>query len=387
MIKIFRRIKEKVASDCHSQEEDTAATGNLKQRLISALGFFAEDVYAICLNVKAAAGKFPASLSHHEAKEGGLYEHCLDVAFKAAKIMETKSSNKRDPLLAFMAGLFHDIGKVALYEVDANGYDYHPLIMPPPEKIRIVGTKNDQKNHAYISPLFLLPLLAEKVKIFSVSEILAIAETVRLHHAKISGKAFLAVLKEADEEAVADFEETVASASNTASTPQATEEADEATAEIQTIDIQNTPGRETKIDLTFWAGCFKEHAQTVYKSGFHYYLMQYEDTMILFLTSPKIVGEINELYRKKTGMMIHDSLFLEALQKNDYVAIFEPERNTPIVRVRMSVVNGKVTKERILKFVCLYAEKVLSQEEIARYATPSNIAIKKVYGQFRAKKS
>ncbi len=419
MKKFLKRIIEKAvntetASDA-TEPIVVAVKDNLKQRLISIIGFYADDIYEICQNVKAFTGKFPASLSHHEAKEGGLYEHCLEVAFRAAKIMETRSNIRRDTLLAFMTGLFHDIGKIAMYEVDTGGYDYHPLVFPHPDKLHITGTKNNQTNHAFLSSLLILPILKNKVKMITVGEVLTIAKIVMAHHSNISGCALLSVLKEADGQTVADFTEAMTStttANSTSSTTETTEIGEKSdTTDIakntekldaadrikmeqaKTADMviggeekQKTAVRETKIDIPAWTKYFKEFTQTIYRSDYHYYLMEYENTMIIFLTSPKTVNEINELYRQRTGMMIHDTLFIEALEKNGYIAIKNDEGKV-VVKVRMDVTSGKTSKERNLKFICLYADMIFSQEEMEKYATNPGVSIKKVYGQFLSRKS
>ena len=95
---------------------------------------------------------------------------------------------------------------------------------------------------------------------------------------------------------------------------------------------------------------------------------------ILLLTYPKTFVEVCDLYRQKTNAIIHDSLFLKALQLKGYCIAFE--KNSPIVHVRINA-NGN---ERNLKFVCLDAEKILSGNDIAKYKTTA-ASIKKFYGE------
>ncbi|MBW8190286.1 TraI domain-containing protein [Neiella marina] len=52
----------------------------------------------------------PASVSHHHAYPGGLFEHSVEVAEKLAQLVPNQSLESKD--LAIVLGLIHDIGKV-----------------------------------------------------------------------------------------------------------------------------------------------------------------------------------------------------------------------------------------------------------------------------------
>jgi len=52
----------------------------------------------------------PASISHHNAFKGGLFQHSLEVAIRTAEKLPEEKQRE-----GFLAGLLHDIGKIKLY--------------------------------------------------------------------------------------------------------------------------------------------------------------------------------------------------------------------------------------------------------------------------------
>lgn len=57
---------------------------------------------------------FPASISHHQARTGGLFFHSLDVAEKALELAESHELNPQDREVLVCAALLHDVGKTRL---------------------------------------------------------------------------------------------------------------------------------------------------------------------------------------------------------------------------------------------------------------------------------
>ena len=57
----------------------------------------------------------PASISHHNAFEGGLFEHSLEVASKTADALPEEKKKE-----GFLAGLLHDVGKIKIYKSVCN---------------------------------------------------------------------------------------------------------------------------------------------------------------------------------------------------------------------------------------------------------------------------
>ncbi len=61
------------------------------------------------------------SLKHHHAYAGGLIEHSLEVAQNAALLCHQHQLGQRAQEVAFLGGLFHDIGKTILFYNDTDG--------------------------------------------------------------------------------------------------------------------------------------------------------------------------------------------------------------------------------------------------------------------------
>ena len=57
------------------------------------------------------SNQVPASISHHNAFKGGLFQHSLEVATRAADALPEEKQKK-----GFLAGLLHDIGKIKIYK-------------------------------------------------------------------------------------------------------------------------------------------------------------------------------------------------------------------------------------------------------------------------------
>lgn len=330
----------------------------LRGKLVSLLGFYADEAYRICERVHSATAPFPASWSHHESVVAGLWVHSLEVAVRCAE----RVTESRDRFMAFLVGLLHDTGKIAFYEVETAGYSYHPLVLPAKRvSLRVKGTRNNQRNHAEVSALLILPLLGEEVEMFSIDELLQMSEAVRLHHSSVVvDNPYLKVLRDADRDSVREYEERVT-------------RQEEPTAGQQT----ETTGVETegRVNLSLWVDCLRELVCTKFESGYHYYLLPHEDVMVLLLAYPKTFFEVNDLYRRKTGMLIHDTLFLQALAENGYVAARDGDRS--VVKVVMVVQASRT--ERRLNFLALHADRVLPGEDVLRYAT-RGVTVKRFRG-------
>jgi hypothetical protein len=350
-----------------------------EHRLVSVLGFYADEARILCERVYRIMAPYPASVGHHENYPGGLWRHSIDVALAMAEKMAEKGRSTRDAFCAFVVGLLHDAGKIAFYQTEGGGYEYHPLMLKAKGDLVITGTRNDQKNHAEISAMLLLKVLGDEVKLFSIDEILAIGEAIRLHHSRITvDNAFLVILREVDAASVKDAEKNIITQEDI---PLPEPEAREEPEKKQVLESEmQPPSPGARIDLAIWQDCLQELVYTKFNSGYHYYLVPVEDRMVLLLTYPKTVNEINEFYRQRTGMLIHDLLFVQALEEYGYVAAMNGD--SPVVSVSLVIEPSRTSRK--LKFLCLFPEKVLTDRDIQKYGT-NGVTVKKFGGRLKGK--
>lgn len=335
-------------------------------KLISLLGFYAEEAGKICEKAYPFMSSFPASMKHHDLERDGLWHHSWDVATNMALRLTAKSKPKKEIYIGFLVGLFHDVGKTCLYDIEHN-YNYNAFSLNPlPKEAKITGTRNNQRNHAMLSCIFISPLMGDLLENLSGEEIYLMCEAIVNHHDKTTiDNVYLNLLKEVDIDAVKTFEKKV------------TEKTEEDQVE-KTQPVIKQEERIEKIDLNTWFDCLREKIYTVYNTGYHYYILNHENRNILLLTYPKIINEINEIYRNKTGQQYHNDLIIDALLKQKYIIALSKD-DTVNIAIRMAIKSSGL--ERNLKFIILDADKILSEEDMKKYFS-NDIIIKKINGNF-----
>jgi putative nucleotidyltransferase with HDIG domain len=75
----------------------------------------------------------PASIKHHGAYEGGLFDHSLEVANALVELTNKLGLEWERPESPFIVGMYHDLCKCDNYVVDieSNKWVYNPEIIIP----------------------------------------------------------------------------------------------------------------------------------------------------------------------------------------------------------------------------------------------------------------
>lgn len=136
---------------------------------------------------------YPASLRHHHATDGGLFEHSFDVACKmipAIRRQIHRENWRQYDLAAFLTGLTHDNGKAMLYKLLTDGYDWHPLLLTGKRPgWKVIGTNETEPGqHARYSAMIMYSLLHKDVLSRVPIQILGeMQQAVALHHSRQAG--------------------------------------------------------------------------------------------------------------------------------------------------------------------------------------------------------
>lgn len=168
------------------------------------LGHDASVVMPAVRRVYQLTSAYPASVRHHDSDPGGLWRHSFDVASACLTHITKYNQDRQYQTGAFLVGLLHDVGKVALYKVETAGYDYHPLLLQPlTDGSKITGkiSEGTSYRHHYLSTLLIYPLLGEELIIKLGPALLAeIVEAVALAHVAgtTSSNPMLLALRDAD---------------------------------------------------------------------------------------------------------------------------------------------------------------------------------------------
>ena len=72
----------------------------------------------------------PASEAHHDARPFGLFEHSLEVSEIAVRTACIEDLAPQFGVAAWVIGLFHDVGKLAMVRVSGPGALWNPYIEP-----------------------------------------------------------------------------------------------------------------------------------------------------------------------------------------------------------------------------------------------------------------
>ena len=108
---------------------------NKEQRIEKYLNFMNSCADFIPVDVLDVLGFFtaPASINHHGAYEGGLFDHSLAVAKSLVELTEKLGLNWVTQQSARIVGMYHDLWKCDNYvkDIETNKYIFNPDIIIP----------------------------------------------------------------------------------------------------------------------------------------------------------------------------------------------------------------------------------------------------------------
>lgn len=327
------------------------------------LGFYADVATEVLKKFYSVAKYYPAAYNHHNSEKGGLYTHSLEVAMKMASA--TQNRDTRFSFIAFLTGLLHDIGKIATFEYQTQ-YQFCPMqLHNPPDDLRIISTKERKKySHPDISVILLYPFLFPVLHILEIDEIIQIAESIKLHHTNVvNANDLLDILRDADGHSV-NKEVVSMVVDSSQDTPKQDTEDKPPLGKGGNVEIAPPKGRQ--IDLNVFKAIFlKKIARGDFMKDYHFYVVPYENINVVLITVPKQFNSICDEYCNTTGMMIHDSMFIDALDSSGWLALKDSTTGGAIVKCRLKIQNSN----RNLKFISIKAEKVFDTDEIKEYLT------------------
>jgi len=346
----------------HPQQQPVVEDPTLPvtSNLAGIVGEYEKYVNIVNEKVKSVTINYPASSGYHGCYKGGLWEHSIQTAVKMAEYF-TKYST-RESFIAYLIGLMHDTGKIATYKYE-TAYKHVPLQLngAVPEDLRVTGSiTNDNRLHARLSALLAYYFLQPVIEVLKLEEFLVITETIENHHSKVilPDNPYIETLKEIDTAQVkTDMQENVAKQPTTQEQNQPLQQ--EQSEENKNLDITNRT-----INIEIWKKILIRKMERDWIKNYAFYVIKYENRILLLITTPKYFSELNNEYCKTTNNMYHDSAFIEVLKENGYIAMAE-ENNFSIVKASIKLQGSN----RKLKFIALDAEKILNTEQINEYIT------------------
>jgi len=295
---------------------------------------------------------YKASKDHHHTGEDGLFQHSVDVANKMLDIFlenedrylprfeneKTGAYQTRKEKFIFhlaLTGLLHDIGKIAVYQVE-TAYYYVPFITSLKDVqdsfIREKGNINiNYINSTHLSGMVFGILLERAGRkyyesfLYDFQFITMMLEAIHLEHYKIMlNNPILHILRKADGMSVA-------------------EERNEPFVETQ--EAQET----INVDLAgMYVDFFKQWTRV--STNFWFYTGDYFLVVNPALHKEKLIRQISE----HIGQPVHEDKVIDELIEKGYTE----ER---ITQVNVKLPNGKIHPFSVIK---LKADKVMSQQEI-----------------------
>lgn len=361
--KIFQLINQTTQSEKGDTNTSTEPEKLQLPNLVSRVGFYAEVAEKVAVKVYQATRHFPASVGTHHNYPQGLWDHSLKVALACS----SRFKETRYALIAFLVGLLHDVGKIACFQYQ-SGYTYNPLTLKkPPQDAKLVGM---EKEHEKISCCMIYYFLADVIDIFTAKELMQIHDAILYHHSTviIENNDYLDVLREADQ---SDASNDIKEHSTTANSPSVIENKSQSE-ESETLKVDretlNQLNRDSVDLFAFRTTIRKMIAKQQLVSDYHFYITTFNNINVLLITLPKAFADIITNYNTELNTMLHESVFVEALDTQKWIAlnsVTEDKSDKRIVKANIKI-NAKT---RTLKFLALYANKIFSQDEIRQYYT------------------
>lgn len=196
------------------------------------LGWMYEYFEPFLDGFKAMSYGYPASRNFHHSETGGLFQHSVEVAIKCAEILEhlkheyiQKYSNETvgsykaryEKLLfhATLAGLLHDVGKIAVYRAKTK-YIYVPFFdsLLHYSDYELTSTQGvDYINSNHLASMVFGILLTQNKKyrestLFDLQYVVMMLEAIHFQHYKFQiDNTILDILKQADMHSVSETAE------------------------------------------------------------------------------------------------------------------------------------------------------------------------------------
>lgn len=356
------------------------------------IGYDSEAVMPIVEKAYKVLSCYPASVKYHDSGIGGLWTHSFNVARLAAEaIVKYKQGERQYVVLAFLAGLLHDTGKIAFYNIDTQGYDFNPLSLLP-HGYKIIGKRDEpEKEHAGVSAMLLFSFLSEQVKKYPPRLLHELHEAISLHHRSDKSSNPLAfVLRDCDARESKESIEKITTPDAPVSVPELVSEVskekplqetvisrpvkeierkpEEVAAPVETKQIpvqeqpQTIPTGEKRLDANLWVECLKWKLFNELQKSFHYYMLDIKDKKILAITNKTAFNSANSMFFERMGKTYDDAVVIAMLEKAGLIALRKDTKH--FIKISLSVKDSGITKKRDLTFLCLDASKILSDEEI-----------------------
>lgn len=311
-----------------------------------ALGYDYVDVEQTIYMAYRVMTCYPASIEHHDSQRGGLWEHSFSVAIKAVSNIKKYTKDRKYTVPAFIAGLLHDVGKIAYYVCDTQGYDFNPLCLMP-HSYPIVGKKpENDKEHALTSAMLLFSFLTEKVKNIDINLLNQLVEAILLHHSSVKpNNLILYALKDSDIEDTAEKINSIIAPSK----------------ENKGKDIDT--GAETRINT--WLECLRHKVLNEFQRDYNFYVVSHDGTILILLVAPVAFNLVNEIFNSRINNNMSPQLVAEMLDKHGYIAIRRNEGHFVKVTIKFLKDDGYET-QRDLTVICLFADKIFTEDEIKK---------------------
>jgi hypothetical protein len=389
--------------DCTSLHSDNIELPDkIKTELRQSLGLSVNVVIHTVRLYYKVASCYPGSIRHHHSEKNGLWVHGFETALKCVQTIRKYSNDEKDTVIAFLAGLLHDIGKIAFYELDTGGFDFNPLSPLFQENdYNVKGKKKEgHGEHAHISAAVLMSFLDTKLLGYPPDYLARLSDAISSHHTKgtKTDNVILKALKEADQGDVSEYvnasmgddevedkpvNEECGGCGDTSYEENEIEVDDKENEDEQDETVENveekqvtqevketvkakkpatpkTVNKDNKRELTIWKECLKEKALNEWKENFAFYVFKENNTIAI--VNPRVFRALNKYFYSNIGKEIDESIILEQLSKKGYLS-YVSSKIKQFVRID---VPGR-EKRRGLNCLCLRVDRLFTEAEIEEF--------------------